>query len=290
MSKGGGNSKTTNLIEPWSQLKPYLTGAYDDAQQEYQQGAPQYYGGNTVAPMSGYTKGALDSMAQRASQGSPLVTAAQGQLTDTLSGDYLNADSNPYFQNAVNAAIRPVTQQYNEQVMPGLNSDFSMAGRYGGGAHQLAAADASGQYMNTIGDMSSQMAYQNYGDERQRQIQGMLFAPELANQDYRDIGMLGQAGAGYDQYNQALINANREKWDYGQTADMQHIANYLGLLNGSPYQTQTTKAPTQGSNAVTGGIGGALTGASLGSSFGPFGTGVGALLGGGAGILGSIFG
>lgn len=286
MSFGGGNQKVKTTTEPWSGVQPFLKSAYRDAEDAYQQGAPQYYGGNTVAPMSGYTKGALDSMAQRAQQGSPLVQAAQGQLTNTLSGQYLDA-GNPYFQNAVNAAIRPVTQQYNDVIMPGLNSDFAMAGRYGSGSHQLASADTSNQYMNTIGDISSQMAYQNYGDERQRQIQGMLFAPELANQDYRDISMLGQAGAGYDRYNQALIDADKAKWDYGQTADMQHIANYLGLLNDNPYSASTSTQP--GPNAVTGTLGGALTGAGIGSAFGPVGTGVGALLGGGAGILGSIF-
>jgi hypothetical protein len=122
-----------------------------------------------------------------------------------------------------------------------------MAGRYGSGAHALMSSNMSNQYLNTIGDISSQMAYQNYGDERQRQMQGMLFAPELAGQDYRDIQMLGQAGQGYDRYNQMLLDADKEKWDYNQNAEMMHIAQYLGLLNGSPFQTQTSKTPTQGS-------------------------------------------
>jgi hypothetical protein len=282
MSKDSGSGNVKNIVEPWEGLKPYLTGAYGDAESQYQQGAPSYYGGQTVAPMSGYTKGALDSMAQRAADGSPLVRSAQSELNDTLSGSYLEA-GNPYFQGAVNAATRPITESYNNEVMPGLMSDFSAAGRYGSNANQSMAESMSGRYLDAIGDVSSQMAYQNYGDERQRMMQGMLFAPELASQDYKDIGMLGQAGLGYDQYNQSLIDADKAEWDYNQTADMQHIANYLGLLNGSPYQTQITKGAQPGMNPFTGALGGAATGFGIGGL-------PGALIGGGLGVLGGIFG
>lgn len=250
------SGKVKNLVEPWEGVKPYLLGAYGDAEAQYQQGAPSYYGGQTVAPMSGYTKGSLDSMAQRAQDGSPLNRQAQGMLSDTLSGSYLEA-GNPYFQGAVDAATRPITQNYNDNVMPGLNSDFSAAGRYGSGAHAMASGDASGQYMNAIGDVSSQMAYQNYGDERNRMMQGSALAPELAKQDYYDISMLGQAGQGYDQYNQQLIDADIARWDYNQNADMQHIASYLGLLNGNPYSATTSKT-SQPSNLGTSILGGLL--------------------------------
>lgn len=289
MSKGGGKTKTTTTTEPWSGVKPYLLGGYKDAKNLYENGAPDYYPYQTVGPMSSYTKNALDATAQRAAYGSDVTRAAQGQLTDTINGDYLN--SNPYLQGAINAAVQPITNAFSSEVMPGIDSNFSAAGRYGSGLQGQAYDDANAQLAQQIGNVSSQMAYQNYGDERQRQMQAMLFAPQMAAQDYIDLGMLGQAGQGYDQYNQNLINADIQKWNYNNNADWNFLNDYIGLLNGATGGSSTTTQPNQSGGvggAITGGLGGLLAGASAGSAIPGLGTGLGAILGGifgaGAGI------
>lgn len=281
MSKGGGNTKTQTTTEPWSGVKPYLTSGYKDAQALYKQGAPGYYPGQSTAPMSNYTKDALDATAQRAAYGSDVTRAAQSQLTSTINGDYLN--SNPYLQGAINTAIQPITNAFNSDVMPGIDSNFSAAGRYGSGLQGQAYDDANAQLAQQIGNVSTNMAYQNYGDERQRQMQAMLFAPEMAAQDYQDLAMLGQAGQGYDQYNQNLINSDIEKYNYNNNKDFNYLSDYIGLLNGATGSSSMTKAPGQaGINPITGALGGAATGFGIGGI-------PGALLGGGVGLLGGLF-
>lgn len=288
MSKGGGNTKTQTTTEPWSGVKPYLTSGYKDAQALYKQGAPGYYPGQSTAPMSSYSKQALDATAQRAAYGSDVTRAAQGQLTNTINGDYLN--SNPYLQGAINTAVQPIKDAFSGEVMPGIDSNFSAAGRYGSGLQGQAYNDANAQLGQQIGNVSTNMAYQNYGDERQRQMQAMLFAPEMAQQDYRDLGMLGQAGQGYDQYNQNLINADIEKYNYNQNSDWNFLNDYIGLLNGASGSSSTTKAPGQAPmSPITGALGGALSGASLGSAIPGVGTLFGALGGGLLGGLSSIY-
>jgi hypothetical protein len=284
---GGKNDEkvATTTSEPWSGVREYLQKAYGDASKIYGKGAPQYYPGRQIAPMSGYTRGALDSMARRAQAGSPIVDEAQGMLGATLGGEYLNA--NPHLQGAINAATRPVIDQYTKTVIPGLESAFSSAGRYGSGAQGSAEADAYGQMMNQIGDIGSQMSYQNYGDERQRMMQGAGLSPMLAQQDYLDIDALGKAGMGFDQYNQSLIDADMRKWDFNQNREMDWLRNYLGLLQGQGGGTTTQYQP--GPNPFTSTFGGALMGAKLGSIIPGLGTGFGALLGGGGGLLGSLF-
>lgn len=286
-SKQPKTQTTTTTNEPSSAVKPYLQRALTDAEALYKRGAPNYYPGQQVAPMSNYSKSSLNALAQRAAQGSPVTAAAQQQLTNTLGGQYLNA-GNPYFANAVQGAIRPMVNNFTDQIMPGLDSNFSAAGRYGSGAHALASSDAASQLNSQIGDVSSQMAYQNYGDERQNQIRGMLFAPEMAAQDYRDIAALQQAGGGFDQYNQANINANMAKYDYNANKDMNYLQNYMGILNGYPGSSSTMKGPPAA--ATSGGLGGAATGAlggaMAGAQFGP----IGALGGGVIGGLGGYFG
>lgn len=269
---------------PWNMNK--LKQGMGWGRQLYKQGGPQYYQGRQIAPMSGYTRGALNSLANRAMAGSPLTRAAQGQLTKTLSGSYLK-QGNPYLQGAIGAATRPMVDAYNQQVAPGLDSTFSAAGRYGSGAHAMGASNAATGLMNQIGDVSSNMAYQNYSDERQNQMRGMLMAPDIANQDYKDIGALQMAGQGFDQYNQSLINADKDKWNFQQNAPWDNLNRYMNILNGVPGgYTQKTSSDA---NPWTSGIGGAMMGAQMGSMFGPWGTGIGALAGGGLGFLGGSF-
>lgn len=243
MGKGSNDeSKTVNKVEPWAPLKPYLIGAADDAKKLYGQGTPDYYPGNAVAPMSSYSRQGLDALAQRGAYGSDLSRSAQDELTNTISGNYLN--SNPYLQGAINTAIQPITNAFSSQVMPGIDSNFSDAGRYGSGLQGQAYNDANAQLGQQIGNVSTQMAYQNYGDERQRQMQAMLFAPEMAAQDYKDILALQDAGKGYDQYNQGLIDADMAKYDYNQNADYNWLSNYIGLLGGFPGNSSTSTAKT----------------------------------------------
>ena len=289
---GGGDSstKTKTTTEPWSGVKPYLLSGYKDAQNLYNSGAPSYYPGQTTAPMSSYSKQALDATAQRAAYGSDLTRSAQGQLQKTINGDYLNG--NPYLSQAINVATQPIKDAFSGEVMPGIDSNFSSAGRYGSGLQGQAYNDANAQLGQQIGNVSTNMSYQNYGDERQRQIQSMFFAPQMAQQDYADLAMLGQAGQGYDQYNQSLINADIAKWNYNQNKDWNYLNDYLGLLNGATGSSSTTTQPQQGSTAggaITGALGGAMSGAYLGSVVPGIGTGLGAIGGGLLGGLGGIF-
>lgn len=279
---GKDDEKVSSMVsEPWSGVRDYLKGAYKDAQKIYGGGAPKFYPGNQIAPMSGYTSGALDSMAQRGKQGSPLIDSAQGMMGDTVSGDFLRK-GNPYLQGAIGSATRPIIDQYTKTVIPGLDSAFSSAGRYGSGAHELASGEAYGSMMDAVGDVSSNMAYENYGDERQRMIQSAGLSPMLAQQDYVDIDALGKAGMGFDNYNQSLINADMKKWDFNQNREMDFLSRYLGLLNGASGGTQTQTQSQPASNPFTSAFGGAMTG------FG-FGGWPGALIGGAGGLLGSLF-
>lgn len=262
MSKGSSTT-VKNVTDPWSGIQPFLKSGYQDAQNIYKGGAPGYYSGELIAPQSANTQTALQNLGQRGAAGSDITRAAQGQLQDTLNGTYLNGET-PGFQGALNAATRPIIDNYTKTIMPGLDSNFSSAGRYGSGAHAMAEGDAATGLSNALGDTTSRMVYQNYGDERNRQIQGMLFAPEMANQDYRDIEAQGQAGAAQDAYKQAQIDADLAKYNYNSNKDYNWTSQYLGLLNGANGGSSTQTGPRP--NPLTGGIGGGLAGLGLGSS------------------------
>lgn len=272
MGKGANNKavqKTTS--DPWAPIQPYLKGAFGDAQSIYKQGAPGFFPGQTVAGMSGYSRDAFDAMANRARGGNPLMGQAQGEVGRILSGDYLDPNNNPGFQGALSAAVRPITDAFRNEVMPGIDSSFSAAGRYGSGAQTQAYSDANQDLARGIGDVSSNMAFNNYGMERGNMMNALGMAPGFAANDYKDISMLGLAGQGLEGYDQRLIDAERERYDYNANKDMSWLSNYIGLLGGAPgpSSTSTVKTPAPNPWVTAAGLG--LQGASMLGGFGGLG-------------------
>jgi hypothetical protein len=113
-----------------------------------------------------------------------------------------------------------------------------------------------------LGQISSNMRFQNYDQERGRQMQAMGMAPAFANQDYQDLNALQGVGNTIqgqdqkmltDQYNRFLDSKNYPN----QQLDV--MRNALSGVNFGSNTTQTAPGTSTGASLV----GGALTGASL---------------------------
>lgn len=267
---GGGAPATTTTVQkadPWSGQQPYLTDIFTQAQTL--SGTPQeFYPGQTFADQSPETQLAMGAQANRAVMGSPLTGAAQNELTQTLSGSYLDA-GNPYFSNAMNAAAN--------QIRPRIDSQFAAGGRYGSGLH-------SGTMAQALSDTAGQLAYQNYGDERMNQMRGMLFAPQMAQQDYFDIAKLAEVGASQEDYTQQSINDAMQRWNYEQNEPWQRLGQYSNLTQGFYGGTTNTDSSVQMPPRSIGAglLGGAAAGGGLGymlggPQYGMYGAGLGAL-------------
>lgn len=288
MSFGSDEPKTTTQTTssaPWSAQQPALQKVFSEALNWYNTGnTPTYYQGNTVTPLSQQTESALQLAEQRALAGSPLMGQAQGQLSQTLQGDYLGG--NPAFQGAVDAASSGLLRQYNQNIVPQINASFSSAGRYGSGAQANAQGQAATGLMEQLGNINSSMAYQNYEAERGRQFGATQMAPYLAQQDYNDIAQLQQVGAARENYAQDVLAADIAKHNWEQALPTNKIATLSGLVQGGYGGTSTTTTPYF-RNTSAGILSGALGGASAGAGVaGPWGAAAGGILGGLAGLFG----
>jgi hypothetical protein len=83
------------------------------------------------------------------------------------------------------------------------------------------------------------------------------------------------------------LAAEQDKFNYLRDQPYDNLSWYGSLLNGigGLGGTQTTQANRSGSSRTAGALGGALSGAATGSSFGPWGTAIGGLVGAGAGYF-----
>jgi len=249
-SSPSGNTTTTTKSDPWEGQQPFLKTGFESIKNTYVDPAsgnvsganlPEYYPGQTIANDSPETQAALQARTGRALYGSPLTTAAQNQLTGTLNGDYLN--SNPYIDATFNKAADNVVNKYNEITNPGIDSQFSKAGRYGSGAYAQARNQSDRTASQEIGNLATDIYGQNYAKERQNQIQGQLYAPDLANQDYYDINQLSSVGDYKTNLAQQQIDSDRTKYDYNQNKDQAALQQYMDLIQGNYGGTQTQSNP-----------------------------------------------
>lgn len=265
-SSGGGTSTTIQKSDPWAGAQPYLKDIMGQAQTAYNNSANnQYFPGSTVVPFSPQQQQSMDMIQNRATNGSPLMDAAKTDLQKTVSGGYLDPTQNPAYQ----AMSQNVTNQ--------VNSQFGAAGRTGSGMNQEALARGITQGGADL-----------YNQERQRQMQAQLFAPQMANQDYYDAGMLGQVGAAQQQQAGNVLTDQMNRYNYNQNLPWQNLNQYSAILNGygGLGGSSSITQPAAQTNQAASGIGGALAGGQLGSSFGPWGAGIGAVGGGLLGLFG----
>lgn len=324
--KGGssGGSQTTTTVQkadPWSGVQPGLANLYSRAGNWMNSSTPNYYPGATIAPVAPETEQSLNAQAMRARTGNPVINQAQGELTSTIGGDYLGntpasylyapsatgemLNANPYLDRMYDRAANRVGRQFQDIVNPAIASRYGMAGRTGSGAEMQAYGQAQRELGDTLenlatnvygGNYAQERALQNqaiagigqdWQQERTNQLRGMLFAPEMAKQDYTDIQMLGDVGAQRQSLEQQRINDSINRWNFEQNKELEKLQQYNTLLQGGTSFGTTTGAQTQPlyQNKGAGALGGAAVGAGIGNQIYP--GGYGAL---GGGILGLLMG
>lgn len=248
---------TTTSIDPT--IQPFLSYGLSEAQKLYQGGGPQYYGGQTYVSPSATTQTGLQALEARASQGNPLLGAAQQQLQGTISGNYLGG--NPFFQGAFQPAAQAAESQF-KQTMGDISSKASLAGRYGSGAMGSLQDRAAGAFGQQLANTAGTLAYQNYADERARQQAATMAAPAMAGADYQDIQQMLQAGQMREGYTGQQQQADIAKFNFLQNQPQQNLANYLSMVYGNPMgrvTNQQTSGPSTFQNllglaAVGGGL------------------------------------
>ena len=251
---------TTSQIDPT--IQPYLGYGLQQAQELYQGGGPQYYGGPTFVAPSTTTQTGLQALEARASLGNPLLQSAQNQLQNTVSGGFLGG--NPFFQGAFAPAAKAAETQF-KQTLGDIGSKASLAGRYGSGAMGSLQDRATGAFGQQLANTAGQLAYQNYEAERQRQQAATMAAPQMAGADYQDIQAMLQAGQAREGYTGAQQQADIQKFNFLQNQPQQNLQNYLSLVYGNPLgrvASQTTSG-TQDTSTLQNLLGLAAVGGGL---------------------------
>lgn len=270
-------STTVQSSEPWSGVKPFLEQAYGDMSKTYQNADKSYYTGQMKADENAsqrqglLTQQALFQNAQDTGFGDAFMQMAN----DTASGKYLTLDSNPNFQGAVDSILRPINQNFTEQVLPALRDTAINSGYYGGTRQGVAQGIAARELNNTITDKVAKLGYQNYATERQNQLAaGDLLKQGLLTQALPS-DLLITTGEGLQALDQAKIDNQIAQDQYNSIAPYAPYSNYISMLQGAGTTTTgtTTSSGTKSNsilNALQGGAGGAMLAKTLMTSANPW--------------------
>lgn len=225
----GGGGTAVQRVEPNQAAQPLYERLLREGEALYNSGGPNYFPNQTVAPFSPETEDAFAMQTARATNGSPLNTAAGGYIQDVLGGRYMDQEA-PGLQNVLDRVTQQVNSQFGSRAM-------------------------SGAHATALGDAIAPILYQNYYNELNRMGDAASMAPTIAAEDYRDIAALRDVGQQRELKGQAYIDDAIRRWEFEQNKPFDKIEFLKSLVWGDPFTTQISKG---------GGAGGSQWGNMLG--------------------------
>jgi hypothetical protein len=214
--------------------EPFFKNAYQEAFRQFNQGGPQFFGGPTVA---GFSPQQLDSQRQLQGQVAPqlqqLGQMQLGGLQRQFDIGQGNAPMNPISSELQASITNPIMRDLQAQ-HSAIGSGAVQSGAFGGSRQQLLNDQASlgaGQRLQdslATATLNKQGQEANILQNAQGQAndvrQGLVAAPSL----------LGGVGGQQQNLNQQLIDASRQRFDFGQNSQQQQLAKLFGFLGGRP--------------------------------------------------------
>jgi hypothetical protein len=154
---------------------------------------PTFQGGDPgtfAVGASGLENTLLQRIGQLTSGPSALTEQASGLLSNVIGGQFLDPSTNPFLQATINAATRPLFEQFQDVTLPRLQGAFTAAGQRtqpgGSSAFDRAAALAQRGLASAVGEVSSGIAGQNFQQERARQTEAVAQATQISQQDIQN--------------------------------------------------------------------------------------------------------
>lgn len=281
-SGGGTTTTTTQNFSPEEAAR--RTAVMDEAANVFNSskgtiaGSP--YPGAVVAPASLATTAAQNLAVTNAANAQEGIQQINAGVKYGL-GDAMDVSKNPYLQNAIQAAITPITQKYTDPggIMGNIRTGANMAGQSFGGSRQgVAEGVAAGRYAQEVGDTASKMANDAYLTGQNTFSKTLAFAPQALEAGQMPVNWLSGVGAQQENLAQQQENYNADARMWGLNAPWAPVQNYANIVFGGATPSTTSQSSGGGSqrSPLMGMAGGAMQGYSLG---GPMGAVLGGILG-----------
>lgn len=196
-----------------------------------------------LSPFNDFHNDALQMIEERVARGDPVMDTARHIAKATNQGDFLKSSpafalnrhigfgketgdeygifdanaslanaagnpllglNNPALNQAISGAQQDVTQNYTNTVRPELERQARISGAFGNSGVQQMQEQARDDYLENLGDISTDMRYQNYG------LQSNLYEQDAArrtqNSQFNAAQMTGNSQANADREYQTWLS------------------------------------------------------------------------------------
>lgn len=265
----GTPTKTTTTTQTLSPQQEELLNLAMPGVRSFAASVPQRYQGDTVADFTNPQVQGQNMALQAAGAQGNLANSAADTANYWTSGNVWDPQNNPALQGAIDASVRPITENFQEKVLPGIRGEAIQAGQqFGGSRRGVAEGIASREYGRNVGDAASKVvqgAYQTNVDAQLKalgmipQIQGAQVAPAVTTSGVGDV---------QQQQQQRETDADVSNFNYDQMAPFLQSKEILSLLQGLPGGSVVSNATATQPQPSTAQMGMQIAG--LGASLLPF--------------------
>jgi len=201
--------------------------------------AGQAFGGNLFAKpteLQGEARlGAEDFVRSLDNPGQSFLDLGQ----KTAEGGFLDFDSNPYLQGAINSALSPIEAKLTNETLPAIASQSIDIGANSGARRALLEGQAVGDAASNAQNVAANLAFQNYNQERQNQINSANLVNQGIDLGQQPFEFLDSLGARDQANEQALIDEARQKQTLEQLGGFAGLPEFASILSSLPLGTQS---------------------------------------------------
>ena len=207
----GGSSKQTTVTKPFPAQEKALTEAFDLAKGVYGQGPMAFFPGATVAAQSANTIAAQQAAIEAAAPQAALGMAGARSVAAAL--DPMSAQSQ--------AVIDPFIAKLQTQILPGIGSRAIQQGAFGGDRQRIQEQQAA----EATAGAATQAMLRN-------QLAAMTALPGAQDALLTPAKTLSGVGVQQQVYDQALIDAARERFRFEQQAPETALDRFISRISG----------------------------------------------------------
>jgi hypothetical protein len=251
-------SVSQTVTEPWSPAQPYLKDAMQKAQDLTNRPLPYASPEEMVASLTPDQLAMISAATGISMDALQTLGVSFSGLRDIMNGKFLDINNFPFAQDAMRAAINPLTEQFTEGVLPAIRGGYRAgAGQdFGSTREGIAQGIGSGKLSRASGEITSKMANDMFGQGLNATMQGFGVLPSTVNAagTAADLGLRATTIPQLQQ--QAVIDAKQRLYDM-PFQNLQKASNIYSQAAGGG-RTSTTVADTADSNPFMSGVGGAL--------------------------------
>lgn len=246
------------VTQPWEPSQQYLIDAMQKALALTNRPLPYASAEEMVAPLTPDQLAAISASTGISMEALQALTRSFGGLSDIMNGKFLDINNFPFAQDAMRAAITPLTEQFTEGVLPAIRGGYRAgAGQdFGSTREGIAQGIGAGKLSRASGEITSKMANEMFGQGLNATMQGFGILPSTVNAAKTPIDMWLQSAALPQANQQAVIDARKALYDMPFT-NLQKASNIYSQAAGGG-RTTTTVEDTADSNPFMSGVGGAL--------------------------------